>query len=160
MNVFSVWIISILGVVVLGVIADLILSGKLKNFCRSVFSAVAVLMIVIPIPTVLRNGCDKIEDIFDSALSLDNEYISAGSEYVAEKLAKGITEALREDGISGVEIEVELKQGELTEIAAIKIYIKKLVIENGMLHINKYEYLKKKVTEYSNVVEEMIYIYE
>lgn len=160
MNVFSLWIISILGAVLVGVVSDVILSGRLKNFCRSVFSALTVLIIVMPIPAIVKNGCGSVEEIFDASFPLDNGYISASTDYIAEQLARGITDSLEKEGISGIELKVILKQDEFTEIEAIKIYIKKLVIENGMLHINKYEYLKKKVTEFSNVAEEMIYIYE
>lgn len=160
MSILSGWVISILSVIILGVIADLSLSGRLKNFCRSMFSTVAVLVIVMPLPAVVHNGCGSIEEIFDSSVNTDGAYVSASTEYVENKIAEGIIAAFRSDGVKGIEVKVKLKEGSYTEIQNIKIYLKNSVIENQSLHINKYDYLKKKVTEYSGVSEEMIFIYE
>ncbi len=160
MNVLSTWILSLLGVIILGIAADLLLGGKLKNFCRSIFAAAAVLIIVLPLPTIINKGCSDIGTLMNSEIPPDNTYISASTDYIADKLEKGTEEALKKDGIEGIEVKITLKKGEYTEIERVEIFIKKLVIENEMLHINKYEYLKKKVTEFLQVEEEMIRIYE
>lgn len=160
MNVLSTWILSLLGVIILGIAADMLLGGKLKNFCRSIFAAAAVLIIVLPLPTTINKGCSDIGTLMNSEIPPDNTYISASTDYIADKLEKGTEEALKKDGIEGIEVKITLKKGEYTEIERVEIFIKKLVIENEMLHINKYEYLKKKVTEFLQVEEEMIRIYE
>jgi len=64
------WVIGILAVVILGVVVDLLLSEhKMGKYVKSVFAAVTILVIILPLPSLLRNGFD-----FDGGFLFQNEF--------------------------------------------------------------------------------------
>ena len=70
MNNFSQWILSILGVVLVGFIAELFLSEtRTGKFVRTVCATVTVLIIVSPLPMLLSGNIS-----FDGNFDIENGY--------------------------------------------------------------------------------------
>ena len=65
MSSVGAWILSILGIVVIGAVIDLVLpSGRMNKYVKSIFSAVTILVIILPLPNLVKNGCGKYQKEF------------------------------------------------------------------------------------------------
>ena len=74
MNSFAAWGLTILGLAVVTTIAEMLLpKGKTRNVIRSVAATIAVLVIVTPLPSLLKSGF-KFE-FPDGSVQMDDEYL-------------------------------------------------------------------------------------
>ena len=78
----STYLLSIVGVAILGVIVDLILpSGTVSKYIKGVFALILIFVIISPIPKLINQNW-SFNDIFQtSSTEIDEDYL--------EKLAKG-----------------------------------------------------------------------
>ena len=78
MTFISGWIMSILGIVVLGTTVDLLMTkSRMKNIIRSVFATVSVLVIITPLPSLIRNGVDISFSDMLGQIELDNTFLDS-----------------------------------------------------------------------------------
>lgn len=162
MSAVGAWILSILGVVIIGVIIDLVLpNGRMNKYIRSVFSTVTVLIIIFPLPNLLKNGCNTSDFIYNDTVILQENYIEYTAQMKKRALLRGLVSALQEDGISVREIELE---GDFTQVVPIiekvSINLSQVVIVGQSEHINKYKLIQSKVSAYLAIDEDIIRIYE
>ena len=76
MSAVGAWILSILGIVVIGAVIDLVLpSGRMNKYVKSIFSAVTILVIILPLPNLVKNGCGADGFIFDKDIELNENYL-------------------------------------------------------------------------------------
>lgn len=104
----SVWITSILSVVVIGVVADLLLHGnRMHKFIRGVFGFVTLFIIVAPLPSLVQNGF-KIDNMFDvgGSFELDQNYLDIINARKIRLLEKGVEDYLTTRGVSGTKVEI------------------------------------------------------
>lgn len=67
----TAWLASIVGVVVVGVVVELVTQGRrMENFVRSIYSFVVLFVIVSPLPKLLQTDWDTIqmENLVDAEL--------------------------------------------------------------------------------------------
>ena len=162
MSALTAWILSILGVVVIGAVIDLVLpSGRMNKYLKSVFATVTVLIVLLPIPNLLQNGCDFKDFSIGGNLQLQEEYLNYASEIKKKALSDGLRAALRSDGITLGDMEIE---GDFTAsvpvIEGIRINFSQVVIAGQSAHINKYQLITEKVSQYLAVEEEIVRFYE
>ncbi len=154
------YIIGILAVVILGIIADLMLSGKrMGKFVRGVFAALTILIIIAPLPGLIKGGTWGEVDLFGSA-AIDEEYLSYASQLKAKALQNGVESALSESGYRGTEVKIDVEFGTEAVIKRVKVNLSKMVMDGNVSHINKYEAVEKLTCEYLGVDKEVIEIYE
>jgi len=156
----SGYVLSILGIVLLGVIIDVIVpSGNINKYIKSIFSIFVVAVIISPVVNFLsnKNGIKLDYDNFE----MDKQLI----EYIFEKRAENeeneIEIYLKENGFDGIDINLNysINNNELDYISCI-INLKNLVISADKQHINKYEFIKKSVKDFANLTDEEIVIDE
>jgi len=161
MSAVTAWLTGILAVVILGTVVDLLLSeSKMGKYVRSVFAAVTVLVIVLPIPGFIQNGCNFENDfIIENSFTLDESYLSYANRVKLDHLAKGVEEQLRQDGIKNAYVAIE---GQITvsdiKIQLVRVNLKNAVIDENKAHINKYELVSGKVAEYLSIEKGQIVI--
>ncbi|MCL2797763.1 MAG: stage III sporulation protein AF [Firmicutes bacterium] len=154
MSAITAWLTGILSVVILGTVVDLLLSeSKMGKYVRSVFAAVTVLVIILPIPGFFQNGCSFENDfIIENKFTLDENYLAYANRVKLDSLARGVEEQLRQDGIKNAAVCVE---GEITasevKIQLVRVNLKNAVIDEKMQHINKYELVSGKIAEYLGI---------
>jgi len=69
----STWLLSIAGIVVLGVLIELLLTDShMSKFVRAIFGSFILLVIVAPLPTFFRSGLAQVGGQFE----LDNEILA------------------------------------------------------------------------------------
>ena len=67
----TAWLASIVGVVVVGVVVELVTQGRrMENFVRSIYSFVVLFVIVSPLPKLLQTDWDsmQMENLVDTEL--------------------------------------------------------------------------------------------
>ncbi|MDR2201800.1 MAG: stage III sporulation protein AF [Clostridiales bacterium] len=163
MSAAAAWITSILGVVIVGTLIDLILpSGRMNKYIKSVFAAVTVLVIVLPLPSLIRSGF-KPEGgkLFAPEFSLDSRYIEYADAVKFGYLARGVEKMLKEDGMAGVSVKIEGGfSGHEPVINLVSANLQNLVIDKNLEHINKYERTRDLIAQYLNVPKDAVIIYE
>lgn len=162
MSALSAWILSILGIVVIGAVIDLVLpSGRMNKYVKSVFAAVTVLVIILPLPNMLKNGCDSENFIFNEQIQLQEDYLGYAEKVKRDSIVRGLRSALASDGITIGEVEIVGKFSAAVPIVEeVRINLSQVVISGQTEHINKCEVVRSKVSEYLSIDKESIQIYE
>ncbi len=142
MKFISAWIMSILGIVVLGTIVDLLVAkSRLKNFIRSVFATV---------PSIVKNGFDVSFSDLVGKIQIDSDFVGFAERQKVMVLEKAITEAFEQEGISGLSVKVnaEFDNGNLI-VKRIVIDLSNSVINDKLANINKYEFIRERVKQFT-----------
>ncbi len=163
MKAVTAWILTILGIVLIGALVDLVLpAGRMNKFLKSLFATLTVCVIVLPLPGFLKNGFNfNADKLIQPDFAIDEKYLESAEKIKMSYLAKGLKKQLEEDGYKNLEIEIvgSFKDNNLV-VSSVKINIANLVIDSGLSHINKYEQIEKSVTQYLDIDKGAVVIYE
>lgn len=155
MSSVAAWGLSLLGIAVITTVAEMLLpNGKTRKVICSVAATVAVLVIVTPIPSLLKNGFDVNFEWSD--VPTDDAYLSYVEGYKSDVVESAVKQYLREKGYDDeLEIKVEL-DGFAVKSARINF------VESSMTgadaHIHKKE-IVKLVAEFFGIGEEAVMFY-
>ena len=150
MTFVSGWVMSILGIVVLGTVIDILLTkSRLKNYIRSVFATVSVLVIITPLPAIINNGFDiSFSDILGQ-VELDENFIDYSNGLKVRAMENALVTAFEQEGISGLEVTVEAEfDGGEPIVKRVEIDLRNSVIKENIANINKYEFIKERVKSF------------
>ena len=156
LNFLSSWILSIIGIVFIGVLSDILLpNGKMQNVVKTVVSLFTILIILKPISKFDFNNLNfsSFDDIYP-----DNSFIETYEENKLDKLKIDIKNSLAESGYNQVELEIE--RGENNSIKTIYVDLNRLVILENMTNINKYTNIIAIIKQFVNIDREQIIFYE
>lgn len=163
MNAVASWLMSILGIAIIGTIVDLILpEGRMRKYTKSIFACLVVLIIVMPIPSLIKNGFQlKDGELIYPDFELNQDYIENADKIKYNFLAKGVEKQLSEDGLGGVKIEITgtFSNGE-PQIEGVRANIADMVIDGDFPHINRSEEVRKRVAGYLKIGEDKVIVYE
>lgn len=160
MKFVSAWVMSILGIVIIGTIVDLLLSkSRLKNFIRSIFATVYILVIITPLPSIVKNGFDMDFSDLVGDIQIDDDFVGFSERQKVIALEKAIESAFDEEGISklSVKADVEFESGNFT-VKRITVDLTDSVINENLANINKYEFIKERVKKFTGNPEVEIII--
>lgn len=160
---FSEWVVSVVGVVFFGVVADIILpQGQTSKYIKSIFAIITVFVIISPLPNLFDNFANQ-EDLFfeQESVELEQSLIDQLVFLKQEEMEESLKILFEENGVYNVEFEVEIdfENGKYTK-DKIKIYLKNAVIQNEDKNINIKERLQKLVIDTFGVSKEMVVFYE
>ena len=147
------WLLSVVGVVFLGVMFDLVYPrGKTNTLCKSIFGVIAVFVMISPI---LKFDVNNIDNSIDTTI-IDSTIMNAmDSSYERKLLSK-----LKDMGIDGLNVEIEGKMfNNMYEISNVYIDTTNIVLEKNFEYINKYEVITSETSKILNVLPERIVIY-
>ena len=154
----STYLLSIVGVAILGVIVDLILpSGTVSKYIKGVFALILIFVIISPIPKLINQNW-SFNDIFQtSSTEIDEDYLEDIKNQQIDKLNTDIKNLLVDNGFNNVDILVELDNSNFPlKIKYIFVDLTNLVLNQNMQHINYYTAITKLLCEQCNVKEEQI----
>ncbi|MCH5164151.1 MAG: hypothetical protein J1F36_03965 [Clostridiales bacterium] len=155
------WIMSILAVVALSVVADLLLGGKrMGKFVNAIFASLTILIIVAPVPNIIRNGIDADNILFIPGINVDESYLDYANNLKTSRLARGVVDELSKEGYRNVEVEIKGEFNDEIKITSVVINLSKLVMDEKVVHINKYDAITRLVSSYLGVDKGVIMIYE
>ncbi len=150
----SSWLLSITGVIFLGVLFDLIYpNGKTNTLCKTIFGIVAVVVMITPI---LNIDLDKLT----LGGSVNQQLINNLEEAKIQSIKTRIDTHLKSCGISGVIVKIDIILSE-DEFYIDKIYLDttNLVLTENVTNINKYEVIIKEVSGLLKIDAERIIVY-
>lgn len=150
MKFISAWVMSILGIVILGTVIDLLLAkSRLKNFIRSVFATVSILVIITPLPAIVKNGFNIDWSDIQGEIHLDQDFLDYSQKLKIRALEASMVSAFAQEGISGLKISVTatVTDNEI-DVRAVYVDLRNSVMNENLANINKYEFIKEKVKKY------------
>lgn len=164
MSVFSAWILSIVGIAMLGTLVDLIQpDGNMRKYVKVVFSFIVIFVIISPLPK-LMNGQISLQNFFgqsDNTLIPQQSFIIVVNAQKKLYLENDIKEALEIQGISNAKAEIVLDLSkEEFEIKKIFINLKDAVISEKIKHINIPALVSSVVKNLTGLKEELIVVNE
>ncbi len=159
MGIFGGWILSIIGIVLIGVIVDLILpDGEMQKYIKSIFLVFVVFVMINPI---LNFNIDKIDFnkfIYNSSSVEINEnfLINYNKEY-KKSLEKVCEASLENKGFKNVIVTIYLNMSTTKfEIKQVELNLKNLVINENSVHIDKYKEIKSIILSLLDIEENRV----
>ena len=139
MSAFSTWLLSVVGVVILGVLIDVVLpEGNINKYIKAVFAFVIILVIVSPL-TKLDSVVVSLENLMkENEIQLDEDYIFSLNKKILNQINESIIRDAKNEGIENIEIdfvsEIDAFQLKINEV---NIYLENVVIDKDIKHIDK-----------------------
>jgi len=162
-EIISSWIISIVGIVILGVLIDLILpEGQMQKYIKSIFSVIVVLTMVSPVLNIDLNKIEFNKFIYnESSIELNDKYLKNYNEDYKKTLERLLENSLEDKGYKNVSVEISYNlSNNYFEIQKVVLNIKNLVINTNQVHIDKYKEMRAIAVNLLNVKEGVVVIYE
>lgn len=108
MEFFSAYILSIVGIVILGVIVDLVLvDGQVKKYVKSVFVLFVIFTLVAPLPNLVNNIKNGQVELPSTEVGIDEGYLDIILRQKNKAVINSVERALVDAGISGAEVSVD-----------------------------------------------------
>lgn len=154
------YVLSIVGIVVAGVLIDIIVpSGTLNKYIKGVYSIFVIAVLISPITKLMHKA--KNFTIQYEEYAINENLLNYIGKMQTSALENDIEKILTDDGFSNTDITLTFSiENDLLKYVSCKINLKKLVISTDKQHINKYEYIKGVVIEKTNLSETEIIIDE
>jgi stage III sporulation protein AF len=147
-NQISKWLLTIVGVVVIGVLIDLILpNGKISKYIKSIYSIIIIFVIISPLSTLSKTNFNINSTSYDN--QINQNYLDSINQDKANKISSNIENYLSKNGFLNVNIEVIYSYENYNfKIDLINVFLNNLVIQGKDEHINKCEAIKTCILEY------------
>ena len=163
MNTISIWVLSIVGIIVLSMLVDLLLpSGSMSKFIKSIFGYLIIVVILSPVFSFFTQKNFSINDIFSSSnVQIQDSFVANVNRQFLDSVEKSIEKSCHEKGIKFVEvgIEADIFENEI-EIKQISVNLKNIVITDEVKHTNIRTSIVNIIKENIKVKEEIIKFYE
>jgi len=163
MNPILGWILGILSIVLLGTVLDLLLANsRMSKYIRSIFAAVTILVIVLPLPSLIQNGINFENNfIIQNDFDLDSGFLDFANRAKLRSLSVGVERQLESDGIRGVKITIDGSvEGMEINVERVTANLTNVVIDSSLGHINRNELIINKISEYLQIEKGRIVINE
>lgn len=152
------WILSLIGMVFLGVVIETILpNGKLNTFIKSVFALFLLFVIVKPLPKLFNKNL-KLNT--DYSYVEDSNFLNTLNQKKLENYEISILNQLENEGITNVSIlfDADTTKSDLI-IQKVYVDICNVVLKNKDKHINITDTILKIVTNTLNILDKEVVIY-
>lgn len=162
MSALAAWITAIFVAVVIAIGAELLFSDtRMSKFIRSVTAIVILLVIVIPIPALVKNGFSiGGDDTAENNMQLDESFIGFVDEKRINAVEAALVGELKNAGISGAAVKItRAGNGEKTKIVQVEINLADSVIDEKLGHINMNELAVTTVCKYLNIEKSKVVVY-
>jgi len=156
----SGYVLSILGIVLLGVLIDVIIpSGNINKYIKSIYSIFVVAVIISPVVNFIANKNDYKLTYLN--YEIDAELLEYVYKLRVENAENNIEIYLNNEGFSGIDIIIDysINNNEI-QYNSCSVNLQNLGISADKLNINKYEFIKQAVKSFTNLTYEEIVIYE
>ena len=162
MSALAAWITAIFVAVVIAIGAELLFSDtRMSKFIRSVTAIVILLVIVMPIPALVKNGFSiGGDDTAENNMQLDESFIGFVDEKRINAVEAALAGELKNAGISSAAVKItRAGNGEKTKIVQVEINLADSVIDEKLGHINMNELAVTTVCKYLNIEKSKVVVY-
>lgn len=158
MNGVATWLLSIAGVSVLSVLVDVILpNGQTNKYIKGIFAFCMILVILSPIPKLLKKDFEFDKIIITEDITIDEEFIYQRNRDKLNLLKSQIESELDEAGLEGIFVSVN---GDIFDkqmkIENVFVDLSLLVITDKTKHIDIEKTVKDAVRKFVTIEEEKI----
>ena len=163
MSVIISWLLSVVGIVVIGVLVDLILpEGEMQKYIKAIFSVFVVFVMISPILKIDINNIDFNKFVYnENSVSVNEDYLKNYNNAYKNSLEKICESQLKTQGYENVDVEILLNLSTTKfEISKVNLNLKNLVINSNGVHIDKYKEIKSIVTSVLGIDENKVVIDE
>ncbi|MBQ7880857.1 MAG: stage III sporulation protein AF [Clostridia bacterium] len=157
-NQMSGYLLSLLGVIILGVLVDVILpSGSTSKYISGIFAIVVMFVMISPVLTWIKNDY-KISDYFTSTeIQLNDKLLYDINQTKFSALEQDIEQELTTNGYNNVDIDIQFELvADNVTITKVLADINNLVINENVANINRYVYIRQVVMSHIAVTQEVI----
>ena len=154
----SSYLLTLLGVILIGVIIDVILpSGSTSKYISGMFALFVMLVMITPVLNWVNKDY-KISDYFvNTSITLDQNLLNNMYSNKIEVMEKEIVTTLEQQGLLKVSIDIQYKVvADNIEIKQVLVDLTNLVIKDFDTNINKYVFIRQVVMKNFNITEEVI----
>lgn len=139
----SAWLISIVGVVSLGVLIEIVLpDGDNTKYIRGIFSIIVIFVIISPLPKMMKGDFFKEFASEDGAqIEIDEDYYQAVRDSIHQSVIDGIKEKLSSNGYENVEFDVTFDEN-------YAYAVEKVVVKSSFASEEEWQKVKKIISEY------------
>lgn len=157
MSDISIYILSVVGVVVLSVVLDMILiNGSMAKYIKSIMGFILIFVIASPIPKILKNKID-LSFFSQTSFEINEDYYEVIKNQQQKILVESLEKELSQNGFKNVHIQIWADfENNTLKINYIFVDLSDLVISNNNEHINKYEAIKTLLIEKTGIEEERL----
>ena len=154
----SGYILTLLGVILLGVLIDVILpSGSTSKYINGIFTIFVMFAIISPVITWVKTDYDISSYFTNVDIQLNDKLLYSITDSKLNTLEQQIQQQLKQDGYEDVIIDIQFKQvADNVEITQVLVDLTNLVINQSFDNINKYVYIRQAVMEHLAITEEVI----
>lgn len=152
------YLLTLLGVIVLGVLIDIILpSGSTSKYISGIFAIFVLFVMINPVINFIKKDYN-LSDYFTSVdISLNEKLLYNINDNKFNALESNIEQQLTDNGYSNVEIDIRFDLvADSVEITQVLVDLTNLVINANSSNINKYVYIRQVVMQNLMVEEEVI----
>ena len=148
MQGLSTWISSIMAVAIIGVVADLLLSGnRMHKFVRGIFGVITLFVIAAPLPSLISSGFKWNFD-WGGSINIDQGFLDSVQKKQIKILENGVQQLLKRNGIEGAIVSIRGTVDKLEiKVLSVTINLMDSVITNNNPHINIHEVVRELVSE-------------
>lgn len=154
----NTYLLTILGVILLGVMIDIVLpSGSTSKYISGIFAIFVLFTIISPVLSWIKSDY-TLKDYFTSTeIQLDNKLLYNMTNSRINEVENDIEQQLEDSGYIGVDISIKFELEENSvKITQVLADLKNLVINQNSANINKYVYIRQAVQSNLAVAEEVI----
>ena len=133
MGTVSTWLLSIAGVVILSVLAELVLpEGQMNKYTKVIFSFVILLVIIMPLPRLLGKDFDISKFLGGTQDTLQDDYLEQINLDKLTVISEGVNTKIKECGLNKVVVSINAN-----------IFSEKLEIYGILVDLREIEYSQK-----------------
>lgn len=131
----NAWLLSIVGVVALGVLLEILLSdGQTSKYIKGVFALAVVLVLVAPLPKFFNKNFD-INEFFGTEMTTQSTFLNNVNEKKNSEREKKLANALKNENISVDRVRIFYFQNDTNNIDIVKIYVTNDVSQDTVFDI-------------------------
>ncbi len=120
----NAWLLSIVGVVSLGVLLEILLAdGETAKYIKGVFALAVVLILVAPLPKFLNKDFD-LNDFFGKEMQTQTTFLNSVNERKNQERENRILTELKKSEIDVQKVRIFYLRGDTDNIDVVKVYVK------------------------------------
>lgn len=160
MSAISSWILGIAGIVLVGVLVEVLLpQGKLNKLLKSIVAVATIFVIVSPLKNIDPKTLD-FSKLFNP-IKIDNNFVEERQKGMIISLQEEIEKNLNSNGYSNIKVKIDgVVSAEKCEIKNVFVDLENLVLLDEKLNIDKYTNIVAIIQKSIDVNKEVIIFYE
>lgn len=120
----NAWLLSIVGVVSLGVLLEILLAdGETSKYIKGVFALAVVLILVAPLPKFLNKDFD-LNNFFGKEMQTQTTFLNSVNERKNQERENRILTELKKSEIDVQKVRIFYLRGDTDNIDVVKVYVK------------------------------------